>query len=128
MYNDSEIIDILIRQPQTIKTFLGNDNYKNSTEMHKIKKRLYRLCDSKKVGRGLLRGKNRGETVFYSFNKRYIIVVIDTICGIKHYYCKSISDLSFGEQILHKCYMHDDFSWKYIGDKSILRRNVLDYF
>ena len=131
MLNDYELEAELMNCPQTKKTLLGKKDYTNKTEISKISKRLYRLCDSKKIGRGLLVGnkvRGKGEIIFFSLNKNYLIVVVETIEGVKHYYCSNMKDKEFGEQELCDCYLHKDFDWKYIGNKTILRNKILEYY
>jgi hypothetical protein len=127
MLNDFELQEVLRFTPQTRKTLLQEDS-ENLTEIHKITKRLYRLCHSNLVGRGVLVGKNRGETIFYSLQKEYWIVVVQNIMGLEYYYCKTICDLPFGEIMLKEAFRLEDNNWVEIGNKKTLRENVLEYY
>lgn len=126
--NEFELELELENVPHTRKTLLTEENYKSLTEVTKLTTKLYKLCKRKKVGRGSLVGKHRGETIFFSLNKKYTIIVVKTCCGMKYYYCKKMKDNVFGQIKLHDCYELQDFSWNYVGDKDLIRNNIVEYY
>jgi hypothetical protein len=125
--NDFELLKILQKEPQTKKTLLHKRA--SPTEIQKIVKRLYRMCKRSQVGRGFLLGSNhRSETIFYSLSKTYFIVLVDSIQGIKYYYCQDIEDMIFGTIKLVNCYELLRNKWQFCDDVRILRNKVVCYY
>lgn len=126
IWNFDNVIEMLKTFPQTQKSIMKNFYNQRNTYYNILNKKMNQSLECGEICHSIINGSRRGEKIYFILPKNYHIIIVNDRLENKIYKFEDYSEHKLFIK-MNNCFIYNTTHWKPIGEKSIVKQEILKW-